>query len=64
MKTTEIDYDIYECYDCGYTANINYMDISCATDEDPNPVITCPKCGGCCEQCNNLPNEQSEKSQY
>ena len=44
------DYDIFVCYDCGYEDNINYMDVNCATDADPNPVVSCPKCGGCCEQ--------------
>ena len=43
-------HNIYECFDCGHEANINYMDVNCATDADPNPVVSCSKCGGCCEQ--------------
>ena len=37
------------CMDCGYKDNINMFDIDACETCDPNPVISCPKCGGCCE---------------
>jgi len=35
----------YICPKCLRTNNINYFDVSCASDSDPNPVVKCPICG-------------------
>jgi len=46
--------DIYKCEDCGHEDNINYMDVSAATESDPNPVVTCPLCYGWCERIDDI----------
>ena len=42
--------DMYECLECGYSDNINYMIVSTTDTSDPSPVVTCPVCGGVCEK--------------
>ena len=39
------------CLECGYRSDINDFSLSIADENDPNPAITCPKCGGCGECC-------------
>ncbi len=37
------------CLDCGYRSDINNFNVTSMDEADPNPVIECPKCGGCGE---------------
>lgn len=37
------------CLDCGFIEDVNYFNPDVATEADPNPILTCPKCGGLAE---------------
>ena len=34
----------YVCTKCGFRNDINYFDVNAADDQDPDPVISCPRC--------------------
>ena len=36
----------FVCTKCGHSDTWNMADVNAASEDDPNPVLSCPKCGG------------------
>lgn len=42
--------DKFKCTKCGYMDEWHMADVDAADEDDPNPVLSCPKCGGYIEE--------------